>query len=82
MKQPIKKIAYGSATIFEAIICFAKAHSAADFMYYVCRVFVIALPLQVAIAARILLLTTGGYALIDGIKKLCPELHRKLLARV
>lgn len=31
---------------------------------------------------RILLLTTGGYALIDGIKKLCPELHRKLLARV
>lgn len=82
MKQPIKKIAYGSATILEAIICFAKAHSAADFMYYVCRVFGIALPLQVAIALRILLLTTGGYALIDGIKKLCSELHRKLLARV
>lgn len=59
MKQPIKKIAYGSATIFEAIICFAKAHSAADFMYYVCRVFVIALPLQVAIALRTLLLTTA-----------------------
>lgn len=59
MKQPIKKIAYGSATILEAINCFAKAHSAADFMYYVCRVFGIALPLQVAIALRVLLLTTA-----------------------
>ena len=81
MKYRIKKIAYGSATTLEAIICFAKAHSAADFMYYICRVFGIALPLPVAVALRILLLTTGGHALIDGIKKLCPELHRKVFAR-
>lgn len=81
MTKSIKKVAYGSATVLEAIICFAKAHSAADFMYYICRVFGVALPLQVAIALRILLLTTGGHALIDGIKKLCPELHRRLFAR-
>lgn len=81
MTKSIKKVAYGAATTLEAIICFAKAHSAADFMYYICRVFGVALPLQVAIALRILLLTTGGHALIDGIKKLCPELHRRLFAR-
>ena len=81
MKKNITKVAYGSATPLEAIICFAKAHSAADFMYYICRVFGIALPLPVAVAIRILLLTTGGHALIDGIKKLCPKLHRKLFAR-
>ena len=72
MNRNIKKVAYGAATTLEAIICFAKAHSAADFMYYICRV---------AVALRILLLTTGGHALIDGIKKLCPELHRKIFAR-
>lgn len=77
----ISKVAYGSITILEAMICFAKAHSAADFMYYICRVFGVALPLPVAVALRILLLTTGGHALIDGIKKLCPELHRRLFAR-
>lgn len=77
----ISKVAYGSTTILEAMICFAKAHSAADFMYYICRVFGVALPLPVAVALRILLLTTGGHALIDGIKKLCPELHRRLFAR-
>lgn len=81
MNRNIKKVAYGAATTLEAIICFAKAHSAADFMYYICRVFGIALPLPVAVALRILLLTTGGHALIDGIKKLCPELHRKIFAR-
>jgi len=52
-----------------------------DFMYYICRVFGVALPLPVAVAIRILLLTTGGHALIDGIKKLCPELHKKLFVR-
>lgn len=81
MIKNITKVASGSATTLEAIICFAKAHTAADFMYYICRVFGIAMPLPVAIAIRILLLTTGGHALIDGIKKLCPELHRKLFAR-
>lgn len=81
MKKNITKVAYGSVTTLEAIICFAKAHSAADFMYYICRVFGIGLPLPVAIAIRILLLTTGGHALIDGIKKLCPELHKKIFAR-
>lgn len=81
MIRDIKKVAYGSATILEAIICFAKAHSAADFMYYICRVFGIALPLPVAVALRILLLTTGGHALFDGFKRLCPELHKKLFAR-
>ena len=29
---------------------------------------------------RILLLTTGGHALIDGIKKLSPALYRKVCA--
>lgn len=81
MKKRISKVAYGSAITLEAIICFVKSHTAADFMYYICRVFGIALPLPVAIAIRILLLTTGGHALIDGIKKLCPELHHKLFAR-
>ena len=81
MIRNIKKVAYGSATTLEAIICFAKAHSAADFMYYICRVFGIALPLPVAVALRILLLTTGGHALFDGLKILCPELHKKLFAR-
>ena len=81
MIRNIKKVAYGSATTLEAIICFAQAHSAADFMYYICRVFGIALPLPVAVALRILLLTTGGHALFDGLKRLCPELHKKLFAR-
>lgn len=81
MIRNIKKVAYGSATTLEAIICFAKAHSAADFMYYICRVFGIALPLPVAVALRILLLTIGGHALFDGLKRLCPELHKKLFAR-
>ena len=80
MKKNIAKAAYGSATTLEAIICFAKSHTAADFMYYLCRVFGIALPLPVAIAIRILLLTTGGHALIDGLKKLCPQLSRKIQA--
>lgn len=78
MKKNITKIAYGSATTLEAIISFAKSHTAADFMYYICRVFGIALPLPVAVAVRILLLTTGGFALIDGLKKLCPELYRMI----
>lgn len=81
MKETIAKVAYGSATTLEAIICLAKSHSASDFMYYLCRIFGIALPLPVAVALRILLLTTGGYALIDGIKKLCPALYRKVCVR-
>lgn len=78
MKKNALKIVYGSSTTLEALICFAKSHNAADVMYYICRVFGIALPLPVAIAIRILLLTTGGYALIDGIRKASPQLHRKL----
>lgn len=39
MKKNITKVAYGSATNLEAIICFAKSHTTADFMYYICRVF-------------------------------------------
>lgn len=80
MKKHITKAAYGSATTLEAIVALAKSHSAADFMYYLCRIFGIALPLPVAIAIRILLLTTGGYALIDGLKKICPALYRKVTA--
>lgn len=81
MKKEILKVAYGSTTILEAMICFVKSHSAADFMYYICRVFGIALPLPVAVAVRILLLTTGGHALIDGLKKVCPALYRKVFVR-
>lgn len=81
MKKNIAKVAYGLATTLEAIICLAKSHSASDLMYYLCRIFGIALPLSVAVALRILLLTTGGYALIDGIKTLCPALYRKVYAR-
>lgn len=76
MKKNITKVAYGSATTLEAIICFVKSHTAADFMYYICRVFGIALPLPVAIAIRILLLTTGGHAL-EVVSRVTPETIRQ-----
>lgn len=48
MKKNISKVAYGSATTLEAIICFVKSHTAADFMYYICRVFGIVSALYIA----------------------------------
>lgn len=74
----VTKVAYCSAVTMEAIVKLAKSSSASDFTYYICRIFGIALPLPVAVAVRILLLTTGGFALLDGLKKLSPELSEKV----
>ena len=82
MKKNISKVAYGATSILEAVIALAKSNSAPDFMYYICRVFGVAMPLPVAVAVRILLLTTSGYALLDGLKKLCTALYKKVAASV
>ena len=57
------------------------AAHAADLMWYICRVFGLPLPLKVAIVLRILLLTTGGWALINGINRICPELAKAIRER-
>ena len=54
------KLSYGTTVALEALVAFAKSNSAADLMWYICRVFGLPLPLKVAVALRILLLTTGG----------------------
>lgn len=80
MKQEIN-LGYGATVALEALVDFAKSNTAADLMWYICRVFGLPLPLKVAIALRILLLTTGGWALIDGIKGLCPKLAKAIRER-
>lgn len=78
MKKNLKNtfaLSSGATIILEALVCYAKAHSAADVMYYICRVFSISLPLHVAIPVRILLISLGGYNLISGLKNLVPELY-------
>lgn len=77
-KKEIAQIGYGSAVLLETLIAFAKSRSAADVMYYICRVFGLALPLPIAIAVRILLLTTAGAALSNGLRRVAPVLYRKL----
>ena len=62
----------------ETLVAFAKSNTAADLMWYICRVFGLPLPLKVAIVLRILLLTTGGWALINGINRICPELAKAI----
>lgn len=78
MKKTNLKLSFGTAVTLEALIAFAKSNTAADLMWYICRVFGIPMSLKVAIALRMLLLTTGGWALISGIKELCPKLHATL----
>lgn len=59
MKQNLKdltSLSSGAAILLEALVAYAKAHSAADVMYYICRVFGVALPLHIAIPLRIALI--------------------------
>lgn len=80
MKQEIN-IGYGATVALEALVAFAKSNTAADLMWYICRVFGLPLPLKVAIVLRILLLTTGGWALINGINGVCPKLAKAIRER-
>ena len=58
-------IAYGIVVVFEALLVFKKSVTAADFMWYVCRVFGVPFSLKTAQVIRALLLITGGWALIS-----------------
>ena len=75
------KLDYGTTVALETLVAFAKSNTAADLMWYICRVFGLPLPLKVAIVLRILLLTTGGWALINGINRICPELAKAIRER-
>ena len=75
------KLGYGTTVALETLVTFAKSNTAADLMWYICRVFGLPLPLKVAIVLRILLLTTGGWALINGINRICPELAKSIRER-
>ena len=75
------KLGYGTTVALETLVAFAKSNTAADLMWYICRVFGLPLPLKVAVALRILLLTTGGWALISGIKEVCPKLAKAIQNR-
>ena len=75
------KLGYGTTVALETLVTFAKSNTAADLMWYICRVFGLPLPLKVAIVLRILLLTTGGWALINGINRICPELAKAIRER-
>ena len=59
------KLSYGTTVALEALVAFAKSNSAADLMWYICRVFGIPLSLKTALVIRALLLITGGWALIS-----------------
>ena len=65
------KLGYGSSVALETLVAFAKSNTAADLMWYICRVFGLPLPLKVAVALRLLLLTTGGYQ--DIINAICSR---------
>lgn len=80
MKQEIN-LGYGATVALEALVAFAKSNTAADLMWYICRVFGLPLPLKVAIVLRILLLTSGGWALINGINGVCPKLAKAIRER-
>ena len=56
---------YGIAVVVEALLVFKKSITAADFMWYVCRVFGVPFSLKTALVIRALLLITGGWALIS-----------------
>lgn len=80
MKNKIN-LGYGTTVALETLVAFAKSNTAADLMWYICRGFGLPLPLKVAIVLRILLLTTGGWALINGINRICPELAKTIRER-
>ena len=80
MKNKIN-LGYGTTVALETLVAFAKSNTAADLMWYICRVFGLPLPLKVAIVLRILLLTTGGWALINGINRICSELAKAIRER-
>lgn len=79
MKKNFIKLSSGSVILLEALVAYAKSHSAADVMWYITRVFGIPLPLYIAIPVRVALLTLGGYNLISSLKSLCPKLWSKIL---
>ena len=51
-------------------MAFIKSVTAADIMWYICRVFGIPFPLKTALIIRALLLITGGWALISSFKNI------------
>lgn len=63
-------IIYGITVVAELILAFTKSVTAADIMWYICRVFGIPFPLKTALIIRALLLITGGWALINSIKNI------------
>lgn len=63
-------IIYGIAVVVESIVAFTKSVTAADIMWYICRVFGIPFPLKIALIIRALLLITGGWALISSFKNI------------
>ena len=58
-------LGYGVFVVVESILTCLRSVTAADFMWYVCRVFGIPLSLKTALVIRALLLATGGWALIS-----------------
>ena len=56
---------YGVFVVVESILTFLRSVTAADFMWYIWRVFGIPLSLKTALVIRALLLITGGWALIS-----------------
>ena len=79
-KKVLLKAVYGTGGVLEGLItvvrCFGA--SASDIVWFLSHILGIALPLPIALALRALILTTSGHCLIDSIKKLSPELYRKL----
>lgn len=61
---------YGIAVVVESIVASTKSVTAADIMWYICRVFGIPFPLKTALIIRALLLITGGWALISSFKNI------------
>ena len=76
----ILKAAYGAVGTLEGIItavrCFGA--SASDIVSLICTVFGFVLPMPVAFALRVVILSSSGYCLIDSIKKICPRLYRAI----
>ncbi len=79
-KKELLKAVYGTSGVLENLITLVKCFgaSSADVMYYLTHIIGIGVPLPIALALRALILTTSGHCLIDSIKKLSPELYRKL----
>ena len=61
---------YGIAVVVESIVASTKSVTAADIMWYICRVFGIPFSLKTALIIRALLLITGGWALISSFKNI------------